>query len=271
MVIFIVLGRYICIRCFYKALIPEDVGSLSAGIKIWSGIVMVVNDSKEEKNETDRQFDRECALFLAAVGSESFRAPYEDACRNIREKLEQINDELSRRMGRKFIKSVDSRVKSPQSCLDKMVDKKYEITKQAARERLNDIAGVRAVCFFLDDVYKLADILLGTPEYEFVKLKDYVKKPKASGYQSLHLILKVPSYQSAGREPDYVKAEIQIRTQAMDFWSDIEHHFVYKEVNDNDLSEVEEEFLKCAKSVRKIDKQMLKIRKKILRAKRAQA
>lgn len=233
-------------------------------------MVMVVNDSRERRNDTDRQFDGECALFLAAVGSESFRAPYEEACRSIREKLEQINEELSRRMGRRFIKSIESRVKSPRSCLDKMVDKKYEITRQAASERLNDIAGVRAVCFFLDDVYKLADILLGTPEYEFIKLKDYVKKPKASGYQSLHLILKVPFGRTAGQGTDSVKVEIQIRTQAMDFWSDIEHHFIYKEVTDDDLSEVEEEFLKCAKSVRKIDKQMLKIRKKILRAKRAQ-
>ncbi|MCM1183337.1 MAG: GTP pyrophosphokinase family protein [Roseburia sp.] len=235
---------------------------------------MVVNDKNEEKNETDGQYggdmavgyNNECALFLTAVGSESFRAPYEAACGSIRAKLEQINDELSRRMGRKFIKSIDSRVKSPQSCLDKMIDKNYEINRQTARERLNDIAGVRAVCFFLDDVYKLADILLGMPEYEFVKLKDYVKKPKASGYQSLHLILKVPFVRLAGQEPDSVKVEIQIRTQAMDFWSDIEHHFIYKEVNGDDLSEVEEEFLKCAKSVRKIDKQMLKIRKKILRA-----
>ena len=83
-----------------------------------------------------------------------------------------------------------------------------------------------------------------------------VKKPKASGYQSLHLILKVP----VGEQ--MVKVETQIRTQAMDFWSDIEHHFVYK-TNNLNIEECEEEFLKCSKSIRKIDKQMLKIRRKI--------
>lgn len=123
-------------------------------------------------------------------------------------------------------------------------------------EKLNDIAGVRAVCYFLDDVYQLAELLMGFPEYEFVKLKDYVKKPKTSGYQSIHLIMRVPV------ENVKVKVEIQIRTQAMDFWSDIEHHFIYKTPNMN-MPECEEEFLKCSKSIRKIDKQMLKIRKKI--------
>lgn len=220
----------------------------------------------DEKDEIKRQSVTAFVPFMQVVGSESFRAPYEAACRIIVEKLNEINNEISQKMGRRFIKSINSRVKTAQSCFDKMIDKKYEVTEQAARERLSDIAGVRAVCFFLDDVYKLADILLGIPEYEFVKLKDYVKKPKASGYQSLHLILRVPLNKGSEQEKeetDHVMVEIQIRTQAMDFWSDIEHHFIYKEVKNCDLSEVEEEFLKCAKSVRKIDKQMLKIRKKI--------
>lgn len=145
---------------------------------------------------------------------------------------------------------------TPQSCLNKMLDKGYAADADNAVEKLNDIAGVRAVCYFLDDMYQVAEMLRASAGYEFVKLKDYVKKPKASGYQSLHLIVKVPL------EGQMIKVEIQIRTQAMDFWSDIEHHFVYK-TNNKNISECEEEFLKCSKSIRKIDKQMLKIRRKL--------
>ena len=108
-------------------------------------------------------------------------------------------------------------MKTPDSCLNKMLDKGYAADEELAAEKLNDIAGVRAVCYFLDDMYQVMEMLRATPGYEFIKVKDYVKKPKASGYQSLHL----------------------------------------------NIEECEEEFLKCSKSIRKIDKQMLKIRRKI--------
>ena len=123
---------------------------------------------------------------------------------------------------------------------------------------------MRVVCFFLDDIYRLEDLLLRYPEYKIIKRKDYVKKPKSSGYQSLHLIFWVPVELAKNKniEEQGVKVEIQLRTQAMDFWSNIEHHLIYK-VTDRDLSEFEEEFLKCSKSIQRIDRQMLKIRKKI--------
>lgn len=194
--------------------------------------------------------------FIQEMGDPKFRERYENACYIVRSKLEEVNFEISRQKGWDYMNDISFRVKTPQSCLKKMIKKGYPLNIEAAKEHLNDIAGVRAVCYFLDDVYQLADILINESDFTFLKLKDYIKKPKTSGYQSLHLIIGV----KVGEE--LVKVEVQIRTQAMDFWSDIEHRFIYKTESD-DLSEYEEEFLKVSKSLKKIDKQMLKIRKKM--------
>lgn len=196
------------------------------------------------------------AKFIEEWGKQLRREPYEKACMQVHKRLQVINEEMSNQRGWICIKEITWRVKTPDSCLNKMLDKGYAADVELAAEKLNDIAGVRAVCYFLDDMYQVMEMLRTTPGYEFIKVKDYVEKPKASGYQSLHLIMKVP----AGEQ--MVKVETQIRTQAMDFWSDIEHHFVYK-TNNLNIEECEEEFLKCSKSIRKIDKQMLKIRRKI--------
>lgn len=202
--------------------------------------------------ERDTQYDS----FLQELEKEELCGSYEEACILVAKRLEQINNEVSAQKGWVYIKEITYRVKTPESCLHKLLNKGYPVNVDTAMEKLNDIAGVRAVCYFLDDVYQLADLLMDCPEYEFVKIKDYVKKPKTSGYQSIHLIIRIP----VGDRK--VKVEIQIRTQAMDFWSDIEHHFIYKTPEIN-MPECEEAFLKCSKSIRKIDKQMLKIRKKI--------
>ncbi len=199
---------------------------------------------------------REEKAFIEEIAQGDFRDKYEEACRLVVGRLEQINAELSGKKDRQYIKDIEYRVKTPDSCLSKMKKKGYSLTSEIAGEKLNDIAGVRAVCYFLDDVYQLADLLIGYQDFEFVKLKDYVKKPKASGYQSVHIIVRVP----VGNLN--VKVEIQLRTRAMDFWADIEHHFIYK-TKEVGMEVFEQEFLKCSKSIQKIDKQMLKIRKKL--------
>lgn len=194
--------------------------------------------------------------FIQGMEQKEFQHTYEEACKLVVERLKKINEEISLQKDRKYIKDISFRVKEPNSCLSKMQKKGYKISLEIAKEKLNDIAGVRAVCYFLDDVYQLAEILAGYSDFEVVKRKDYVKKPKASGYQSLHLILKVP----VGTE--LVKVEVQFRTRAMDFWADIEHHFIYK-TKEVGMEVLEKEFLKCSKSIQKIDRQMLKIRRKL--------
>lgn len=194
--------------------------------------------------------------FIQGMEQKEFQHTYEEACKLVVERLKKINEEISLQKDRKYIKDISFRVKEPNSCLSKMQKKGYKISLEIAKEKLNDIAGVRAVCYFLDDVYQLAEILAGYSDFEVVKRKDYVKKPKASGYQSLHLILQVP----VGAE--LVKVEVQFRTRAMDFWADIEHHFIYK-TKEVGMEIFEKEFLKCSKSIQKIDRQMLKIRRKL--------
>lgn len=194
--------------------------------------------------------------FIQGMEQKEFQHTYEEACKLVVERLKKINEEISLQKDRKYIKDISFRVKEPNSCLSKMQKKGYKISLEIAKEKLNDIAGVRAVCYFLDDVYQVAEILAGYSDFEVVKRKDYVKKPKASGYQSLHLILRVP----VGTE--LVKVEVQLRTRAMDFWADIEHHFIYK-TKEVGMEVFEKEFLKCSKSIQKIDRQMLKIRRKL--------
>lgn len=198
--------------------------------------------------------------FLGQMGKEEFLNPYKTACLNMEQRLEKINIEYSKKLDRTFIGQITYRIKTPESCLNKLLKKKYPIEQQTAKERLNDIAGMRVICNFLDDIYKLAEIIKEDKELEVIKIKDYVKKPKASGYQSLHVIVRVP----VGEE-EKLKVEIQIRTQAMNFWAVVEHHFVYKKGN-YEKNEFEKDLKECARTIYKIDKKMLLIREKMEKA-----
>lgn len=195
--------------------------------------------------------------FLEQMGNEDFLNPYRNACQYINQRLEEINTEYSKRLERTFINQITYRIKTPKSCLDKMLKKKYTLNQATAQERLGDIAGVRVVCNFLDDIYRLVHIIDEDKELEVVKIKDYVEKPKASGYQSLHVIVLVPAQAGEKR-----KVEIQIRTQAMNLWAVVEHHFVYKR-NGYEKCEFEKDLKECARAIYKIDKKMLLIREKM--------
>lgn len=196
---------------------------------------------------------------LQDLGEYAFRSDYEKACRILEKTLQKINREMTIHLNREYISSIEWRVKSPESCIGKMKHKGLELNLDNAVERLNDIAGVRVVCNFLDDMYELCERLTNDYDFELIKEKDYIKNPKHSGYQSLHLIVWVPV-----EEDRRVKAEIQARTQAMDFWAGVEHHFVYKKdkclIKDKDL---EKDLRKCAKSIYKIDKKMMNIRNRM--------
>lgn len=201
--------------------------------------------------------DDTCQKFLKQMKEEAFLEPYREACRYIEKKLEKINIEYSKKLGRNFIGQTICRIKTPESCLNKMIKKKYMIKQQTAQEYLSDISGIRVICNFLDDLYRLAEILKEDRELEVIKTKDYVKNPKSSGYQSLHMIVLVP----AG-DGEKKRVEIQIRTQAMNLWAVVEHHFVYKK-SDYEKHEFEKDLKDCARAISKIDKKMLLIREKM--------
>ena len=146
---------------------------------------------------------------------------YEAAARQLTLKFEILNDEFSVLYARNPIHHIESRVKTPESIAAKLMKKGMPVSIEPAREHVNDIAGVRVVCSYIDDVYRVAEMLERQKDIEIVKRQDYIKTPNYNGYRSLHLDIRVPVYLSDRTE--YVVAEIQIRTIAMDFWASLEH------------------------------------------------
>lgn len=151
---------------------------------------------------------------------------YGAALKQIKTKIEILSEEFAVRYERNPIHHVESRLKSSASIVNKLKAKGCGISVESAKKNLNDIAGVRIVCCYIDDVYAVSEMLLRQSDLRLVKLQDYIKEPNFNGYRSLHLDLEVPVYLSSRTE--YVIAEVQIRTVAMDFWASLEHDLRYK-------------------------------------------
>lgn len=185
---------------------------------------------------------------------------YKCAIRAVRTKLEVLNDELSMANQRNPIEFVKSRLKKPYSIAQKLRRRGLPLTAQSIRENLYDVAGVRVVCSFYDDIYKIADMLIKQDDITLVEVKDYIKRPKPNGYSSLHLIVRVPIYLSQSKRN--VPVEIQIRTIAMDFWATLEHQMKYKKTM-SESKEVINQLRDCAMRIMQLDEDMLNIRKRI--------
>lgn len=152
---------------------------------------------------------------------------YQSALREVRTKLEILDDEFHMRNSRNPIHHMESRIKSPQSIAQKLRRKGLPLTPQSAMEHLHDIAGIRVVCAYLDDTYTIARLLTDQDDIRLLQTRDYIANPKPNGYRSLHLIVEVPVFLSEGKLP--LPVEVQIRTIAMDFWASLEHQLRYKE------------------------------------------
>lgn len=185
---------------------------------------------------------------------------YKSAIQTVVSKLSIMNDEHFLAQGRKPIQIITSRVKKQQSLIDKMKRHGYPLTVEAAQERINDIAGVRAICAFENDAYQLADELLKHEDITLLHKKDFIANPKASGYRSLHLIISVPIYLAAGKRD--VKVEVQLRTISMDFWASMEHELRYKQRIDFP-DELDREILECADLSAKLDERMDRLHKNL--------
>ncbi len=157
----------------------------------------------------------------------SMRFRFQSAMREVRTKLEILDDEFSMRHSRNPIHHMESRIKSPHSIIQKLHRKGLPTTTQAAMEHLQDIAGIRVVCAYLNDTYAIAELLGKQDDLRIIRMRDYIKEPKPNGYRSLHLIVEVPVFLSTGKE--LLPVEVQIRTIAMDFWASLEHQLRYKE------------------------------------------
>ncbi len=185
---------------------------------------------------------------------------YNCAIREIRTKLEVLNDDLGARYERNPIEHINARIKSPESIAKKLKNKNLPICSDSIPNNLNDVAGIRVICSFIDDIYTIAGMLIRQDDVRLVKMKDYIEHPKPNGYRSLHLILEVPVFFADVTRP--MRVEVQIRTIAMDFWASLDHHLRYKK-NVKDAQEIENELRRCADVISKTDEDMLKIRKRI--------
>lgn len=170
--------------------------------------------------------------------------------------MDIIQKEFEYFYGCTIIDHTKSRIKKPESIIKKMESKNYELTYRNLVEQVNDIAGFRIICPLKDDIFSTVDLIKGMPDINVIKEKDYVTKPKKSGYSSYHLIVEVPVPLMKQIIP--VKVEIQIRTLAMDFWASLEHDIKYKSKN-NISKKVSNELIKCAKMINKLDNQMITI------------
>ena len=186
---------------------------------------------------------------------------YDSVVRQIKLKLEILNNEFNVLYARNPIHHIESRLKSPDSIIAKLVKKGYPVTIESAKKNINDVAGVRVVCHYIDDVYSVAEMLARQTDLEIVKKQDYIKTPNYNGYRSLHLDIKVPVFLSDRTE--YVIAEVQIRTIAMDFWASLEHDVRYKADKSKLPEGINEEMLLCSNKIAEIDEQMQDMYKRI--------
>lgn len=207
------------------------------------------------------QLPRNMPLYDNSHEFNIMRNLYAAAAKQLTLKFEVLNSEFNVLYARNPIHHVESRVKTFNSILAKLAKKGLPVTVDSAMKNVNDIAGVRVVCHYIDDVYRVAEILERQTDLEIVKRQDYIKAPNYNGYRSLHLDIKVPVYLSSTTE--YVIAEIQIRTIAMDFWASLEHDIRYKADKSRLPVGINEEMLECAGKIAEIDRQMQDMYKRI--------
>ena len=207
------------------------------------------------------------ALKLMREASFPYRklmAYYTCAMMEVETKLNVLNEEFSLQYDRNPISSIKTRLKSFDSIIEKLQRKELPMDDfDVIEQNLNDIAGVRVICSFPEDVYMLAEALLKQDDIRLLERKDYIASPKANGYRSLHLIVEVPIF--LAQEKRLMKVEIQLRTIAMDFWASLEHQLKYKKELEN-TEELTRELLECAEVSAALDAKMEEIRKRIMDA-----
>lgn len=206
-------------------------------------------NSKKEKNilEQSEKFKKIMCWYGCAI-------------REVRTKLEVLNDEFQNTTARNPIDNIKSRIKKPMSIYEKLIRRGFPVTLDSILYQLHDVAGIRVICPFIDDIYTVADMLIAQDDITLIQRKDYIKNPKTNGYRSLHLVIAVPIFLSSGKQ--MMKVEVQIRTIAMNFWASLEHQIHYKK-SQNDVEDVVAQLTNCANIIYQTDMKMQEIRKQL--------
>ena len=186
---------------------------------------------------------------------------YNAALKEVGTKLEILNEEFQHVLHYNPIEHIKTRIKTPESIVKKLHRYGYETSIENMVKYINDIAGVRLICSFTSDIYRLAEMIGNQDDLKVLSIKDYIKNPKESGYKSYHMLVSVPIFLSDG--PIDTKVEIQIRTIAMDFWASLEHKIYYK-FEGNAPEHISRELKECADMVSELDDKMLSLNEEIL-------
>ena len=205
-------------------------------------------------------FDKQLKLAGTVVDYREMRMRYSCAIKEVRTKFDVLNSEFNVRYQRNPITAISSRLKSSSSIMEKLARKGLDFTVDNVEATLYDVAGIRVVCSYVDDIYVLAHALAKQDDITIIKEKDYIKHPKANGYRSYHMIVSVPVFFSD--ETKEMTVEVQIRTIAMDFWASLEHQLKYKQEVPNQ-QEIVSQLTDCAERIAEIDRQMYRVRQQI--------
>ena len=222
---------------------------------------------KTESNEKTLSLER--ALMERLSKSEittwlkNYAKPYQElmayyrcALMEVETKFNVLNEELSLVYDRNPIETIKSRIKSPESIIDKVMRKGIPLTVDSIEKNISDIAGIRVICAFPNDIYMLSEALLRQDDVRLITRKDYIRQPKDNGYRSLHLIIETPIF--LRNQTRLMKVEVQLRTISMDWWASLEHKIRYKK-NLADDARVARELQECAEMGAELDRRMEKI------------
>ncbi|WP_051227025.1 GTP pyrophosphokinase [Butyrivibrio sp. MC2013] len=212
------------------------------------------------KNRTPEQIDDLLRFTDQMRPFQELMMKYECAMYEVRTKLDVLNKELSLKNNRNPFESIKTRIKSPISLYEKMQRKGLDFSLDNIRDNISDVAGIRVICSFVDDIYMLADCLKEQDDIRVLEIKDYIACPKPSGYRSLHLIIEIPIFLTHYKE--YMRVEVQFRTIAMDFWASLEHKMKYKK-DIKDAETISEDLRFSADLINQLDRRMQQIREKI--------
>ena len=197
----------------------------------------------EEFKKAGRQFEELMMMYSSAI-------------REVRTKLEVLNDEFKVRRRHNPIQYIKHRVKKPASIYEKLNRRGFPVSLESIEENLHDVAGIRVVCGYIQDIYKVAEMLTSQDDVTTVLVKDYIKNPKENGYRSLHLVIEIPVFFS--NECKQMKVEVQFRTIAMDNWASLEHQMHYKTEGDVP-QEIIQELKECSDALAATDCTMQRI------------
>lgn len=187
---------------------------------------------------------------------------YQCAIMEVVTKFKVLDEEMSLEYDRNPIESIKSRLKSPESLIEKMNRKKLPLTVDAIEDNINDVAGVRVICSFQSDIYMLAEALLKQDDITLIEKKDYIQSPKDNGYRSLHLIVQIPIFLHDQKK--FMNVEVQLRTISMDWWASLEHKICYKKDIEK-YPEMGTDLRACADIAACLDEKMESIQKRVYR------